>query len=93
MKGVELKPDEVVVETVAGDRFRGRFLIDAGGMRSHVATQLGLRDATPRFATDTRVLYTHFTGVKPYDLVAGDAEQRTEREGANDCFHDASNDQ
>src|SRR5262249_26259944 len=71
VKAVELKPDEVAVESVAGERFRGRFLIDAGGMRSHVATQLGLRDATPRFATDTRVIYTHFVGVDPYDLIVG----------------------
>ena len=71
VKGVEFLEDEVGVEMVNGERHRCRLLIDAGGMRSHVATQLGLRDKIPNFETDTRVTFNHFIGVKPYDLVVG----------------------
>lgn len=67
---VEQTTDEVRLHT-AGGVIRASFLIDAGGMRSHVSTQLALRDETPRFRTDTRTLYTHMIGLKPADQLAG----------------------
>ena len=69
---LEFQPDEVKLTTSAGEEIRATFLIDGGGMRSHVSTQFGLRDETPRFRTDTRALYNHFLDVKPADfLLAG----------------------
>jgi FADH2 O2-dependent halogenase len=65
--GVDFPGDEVVVRVAGGGDLRARFLIDAGGMRSHMATQFGLRDAVPRFRTDTRTLYSHFVGLKAAD--------------------------
>lgn len=69
VSSVELGEDEVKIHVANGEPIRARFLIDAGGMRSHLATQLNLRDATPRFRTDTRALYNHFIDVKPADLL------------------------
>ena len=66
---VEFDEDEVRVNVANGEQIRASFLIDGGGMRSHVATQLGLRDETPRFRTNTRALYNHFIDVKPADLL------------------------
>lgn len=66
---VELDEDEVRINVANGEQIRATFLIDGGGMRSHVATQLNLRDATPRFKTDTRALYNHFIDVKPADFL------------------------
>lgn len=66
---LEFAGDEVRLNTAAGEQIRASFLIDGGGMRSHVSTQLNLRDATPRFRTDTRALYNHFIDVKPADLL------------------------
>lgn len=63
-------PDEVELHLAGGsDGIRARFLIDAGGMRSLVSTQLELRDPTPRFRTDTRTLYSHFMGLEPADAL------------------------
>lgn len=66
---VDFHPDGVSLQTAAGETLRASFLIDGGGMRSHMATQFGLRDAVPRFRTDTRALYSHFLGVKPADFL------------------------
>ncbi len=68
---IDFGADEVALTTANGEVIRAGFLIDAGGMRSQVSTQLGLRDAVPRFRTDTRALYSHFIGVKPADLLFG----------------------
>jgi tetracycline 7-halogenase / FADH2 O2-dependent halogenase len=65
----DAKDGEVRLTTANNEVIRASFLIDGGGMRSQVSTQLGLRDATPRFRTDTRTLYSHFMGVKPADLL------------------------
>jgi FADH2 O2-dependent halogenase len=66
---VELGEDEVKINLAGGEVIRSAFLIDGGGMRSHIATQLNLRDETPRFRTNTRALYNHFIDVKPADLL------------------------
>jgi FADH2 O2-dependent halogenase len=66
---VELGEDEIRIHVANGEPIRAAFLVDAGGMRSHVSTQLNLRDDPPRFRTDTRALYNHFIGMKPADLL------------------------
>ena len=66
---VEFDDDEVRLNVANGEQIRASFLIDGGGMRSHVSTQLNLRDETPRFRTDTRAIYNHFIDVKPADLL------------------------
>lgn len=66
---VELGDDEIRIHTASGEAIRAAFLVDAGGMRSHVSTQLNLRDPQPRFRTDTRALYNHFIDVAPADLL------------------------
>lgn len=66
---VELGEDEIRINVAGGEQIRAAFLVDAGGMRSHVSTQLNLRDPEPRFRTDTRALYNHFVGMKPADLL------------------------
>ena len=66
---VEFDDDEVRLNVANGEQLRASFLIDGGGMRSHVSTQLNLRDETPRFRTDTRAIYNHFIDVKPADLL------------------------
>lgn len=74
---IDFRPDEVRLESAAGETFRAKFLIDASGMRSIVSDQLGMRDPVPRFRTDTRALYTHMIGVRPADVLLDPAEQRT----------------
>lgn len=66
---IDLGRDEVRLTTANGETLRAAYLIDGGGMRSPVSSQLNLRDPNPRFRTDTRTLYTHFIGLKPVDLL------------------------
>lgn len=61
--------DHVELTAQCGETFRASYLIDAAGMRSIVSDQLGLRDAEPRFRTDTRVLATHMLDVASADLL------------------------
>lgn len=61
--------DEVQLNSTTGETYRARFLIDGSGMRSMISDQLGMRDETPRFRTDTRGLYTHMMGVPSADLL------------------------
>lgn len=70
---LEFEADQVRITTDKGEQIRCAFVVDAGGMRSHLATQFDLRDAEPRFQTNTRALFTHMIDVKPADmLVNGD---------------------
>tara|TARA_R110002096_G_scaffold82931_1_gene192762 strand:+ start:1895 stop:3568 length:1674 start_codon:yes stop_codon:yes gene_type:complete len=64
---VEFAADEVRVDTRTGDSFHAAFLVDASGYRSPVAKHLGLRDAEPRWRTNSRTMFTHMVDVKPYD--------------------------
>ena len=41
---VDLGEDEIRIDVAGGEPIRAAFLVDAGGMRSHVSTQLNLRD-------------------------------------------------
>jgi len=69
VSSVELDQDEVRINVASGEPIRARYLIDAGGMRSHLSTQLSLRDDPPRFRTNTRALYNHFVDVLPTDYL------------------------
>lgn len=66
--GISFAQDHVELRS-GGETFRASYLIDAAGMRSMVSDLLGLRDETPRFRTDTRVLYTHMLDVASADLL------------------------
>jgi tetracycline 7-halogenase / FADH2 O2-dependent halogenase len=66
---IDLGEDEVTVTTAKGDTFTGRYLVDATGMRSVLAGKLGLRVDPAGFRTNSRAIYTHMVGVKPFDQV------------------------
>jgi FADH2 O2-dependent halogenase len=55
----------------AGEReIRCRYLIDGAGFRSPLSQLFGLRDEPCRFRTNSRSLFTHMVGVRPYDACA-----------------------
>jgi FADH2 O2-dependent halogenase len=66
---IHLGEDEVSVTTQKGETFTAAYLVDATGMRSVLAEKLQLRQGAAPFATNSRAIYTHMTGVKPYDQV------------------------
>ncbi len=57
------------VDVSGGESIRCGFVIDASGYRSVVASTLSLREEPPRMRTSSRAVFTHMTGVKPYEQV------------------------
>ncbi|MBP2708259.1 tryptophan 7-halogenase [Microbispora sp. RL4-1S] len=64
---VELNDDSVAVVGANGERFTGRYLVDASGFRSPVAGLLGLREEPCPLKHHSRSLFTHMIGVRPTD--------------------------
>lgn len=64
---IDLHADGVRVTTECGRELQGRFLIDASGYRSPLASRLGLRDPEPRLRTNSRSIFTHMVGVRPFE--------------------------
>ncbi|WP_369263406.1 NAD(P)/FAD-dependent oxidoreductase [Streptomyces sp. R35] len=66
--GVDIDPDVgVTLRTGSGDEFAARYVVDAGGHRALLAGELGLREEPSRARHQSRTLFTHMTGVTPYD--------------------------
>jgi FADH2 O2-dependent halogenase len=66
---VDLGTFEVKVTTQKGEVFTAAYLVDATGMRSVLAQKLALREDPASFRTNSRAIYAHMVGVKPYDQV------------------------
>src|SRR5262249_3521452 len=63
----ERRGDRWYLASEKGEKFEARYLVDAGGIRSHMAEANGLRDNPPKLRTNTRSMFTHMVGVRPYD--------------------------
>ncbi|WP_433040364.1 NAD(P)/FAD-dependent oxidoreductase [Dactylosporangium sp. CS-033363] len=61
--------DVVSIALDNGETFTADYVIDATGRTSVLADTFGLRDEPCRFRTDSRTIFTHMRGVKPYDAV------------------------
>jgi FADH2 O2-dependent halogenase len=58
-----------------GEEFSARFVVDAGGMQAPVASKLKLRNGACPMKTNSRSIFTHMTGVRPYDEVSPSRKQ------------------
>ncbi|MEU4532407.1 NAD(P)/FAD-dependent oxidoreductase [Micromonospora ureilytica] len=67
--GVEVDDDGVTLAHTGG-HFRAKFVVDASGFRSVLAEQFGLREEPSRFRHQSRSLFTHMVGIRPYDEIA-----------------------
>jgi FADH2 O2-dependent halogenase len=68
IKDIDVDPGSgVLLRSDRGEEFRARYLVDASGYRSPVATAFGLREQPTRARTHSRTLFTHMTGVTPFD--------------------------
>ncbi|WP_433429295.1 NAD(P)/FAD-dependent oxidoreductase [Nonomuraea sp. CA-141351] len=59
--------DQVEVSGHDGQKYTGRFLVDASGFRSPLAQQLGLRAEPSALKHHARSLFSHMIGVRPTD--------------------------
>ena len=64
---VKIQSESVEICTKNGQRYRAGYLVDAGGFRSLVAEQLGLRDFN--LQTHTRGMFTHMVDVPCFNEV------------------------
>ena len=62
----------VRMRTREGREYRSSFVVDAGGLKSALAHLYGLRVNPCEMKTRSRSIFTHMTGVVPYDACADD---------------------
>ena len=64
---IDFQEDGVRVQTLEGEEYHARFLVDGSGYRSLVAQKLNLREKPTRLRTNSRGIFTHVTSLRPYD--------------------------
>jgi FADH2 O2-dependent halogenase len=64
---VEIDGEGVRLESSRGEEFFARYIVDAGGFRSLLASKFNLRESPSRLKTHSRCIFTHLIDVKPYD--------------------------
>lgn len=67
VRDLEIGEDGVVLRSAEGEELRARFLIDGTGHKSLLAATLDLREKPTRLRTQSRSIFTHMTGIRPYD--------------------------
>jgi FADH2 O2-dependent halogenase len=72
---IDIQEDQVRLVSDKGETFRGRYLVDGTGMRSLLAHKFNLREDPDKFRTNSRAIFTHMVGVKPYDQVGASRKQ------------------
>lgn len=68
---IDFDDDGVTVTGPREEVFRARYLIDASGFRSPLASKFDLREQPSRLHHHARSLFTHYVGIRPYDDVCG----------------------
>jgi len=69
IESVDVYETGIKVATANGEVFTGRFIIDATGARSVLASSLGLREEPCSMATSSRTMFTHVIGLKDIEEV------------------------
>ena len=65
---VDIDPgDGAVLRSDRGEEFRAQYVVDASGFRSPLADKYALRETPTRARTNSRSIFTHMIGVRPYD--------------------------
>jgi FADH2 O2-dependent halogenase len=61
---IALGDDGVTILGADGSQYSARYLVDASGFRSPLATELGLRETPSRLTHHARSIFTHMVGVQ-----------------------------
>ncbi|MEO1623337.1 MAG: NAD(P)/FAD-dependent oxidoreductase, partial [Cyanobacteria bacterium J06632_3] len=72
VKSVEIDDSGVALQTCAGQQFQAEYVVDAGGFRSVLAKQFGLRHHN--LQTHSRAIFTHMIGVPCFHEVSAPRE-------------------
>jgi tetracycline 7-halogenase / FADH2 O2-dependent halogenase len=69
---IDLRDDGASVVTDTGVKFDAEYLVDGTGINSVLAQKLDLREDPSRFRTNSRAIFTHMAGVRPYEEIGLD---------------------
>ncbi|MFI5907523.1 NAD(P)/FAD-dependent oxidoreductase [Dactylosporangium sp. NPDC051541] len=75
VRDIDFRPDGVTIGLDNDEVFTADYVIDATGRTSVLADEFGLRDEPCRFRTDSRTIFTHMRGVRPFDAVEASSGQ------------------
>ncbi|GBQ27408.1 FAD dependent oxidoreductase [Gluconacetobacter sacchari DSM 12717] len=64
--------DGVTLNLERGKDLRVRYVVDASGFRSPLASQMRMREGAPEMQTRTRSIFTHMVGVRTYEEAIAD---------------------
>lgn len=67
VEALDCGEDGVRLRLHTGEAFAGRYLVDGSGYRSPVAHRFALRHEPTPLLTQSRSIFTHLRGVRPYD--------------------------
>jgi tetracycline 7-halogenase / FADH2 O2-dependent halogenase len=85
---VDIDPDlGAVLRSDSGTEFHASYVVDAGGFRSPVADKLDLREKPTRARVQTRALFTHMIGVRPFDQAPASREHHQPSPWHNGTLH------
>ena len=69
IQAIDFDAEGVTVSLSGDTELRAAYVIDASGRNSVLAEKFSLREEPSRFKTNSRTLFTHLRGVRPYDEV------------------------
>jgi FADH2 O2-dependent halogenase len=72
---IDIRDDGVTLTSDKQETFEASYLVDGTGMRSVLAQKFQLREDPAKFRTNTRAIYTHMSGVQPYDQIGPTPDQ------------------
>jgi FADH2 O2-dependent halogenase len=64
---VDIDTDAATLTLDSGKQVTAKFIIDASGFRSVLATKFGLREEPTRLRAHSRSIFTHMVGVRPFE--------------------------
>jgi FADH2 O2-dependent halogenase len=67
VQNIAFKDDGVEIQTNKAKNFKVDYIVDGTGTRSLITNMFDLRETPTRLKTNSRCIFTHMIGVKPYD--------------------------
>ncbi len=74
--GLDITDEAATVHLDDGTTLSGRYVVDATGRHSILANEFGLREEPTRLRHHSRTIFTHMTGVAPFEEIAPGSEGR-----------------
>ncbi|AJS60192.1 NAD(P)/FAD-dependent oxidoreductase [Paenibacillus sp. IHBB 10380] len=84
---IDINDEGAWIKTSVNDEFHAKFIVDASGVNSVLSKRLGLREEPTRMKTNTRSIFTHMIGVKPYDEICKKSEHNLPSPLHNGTLH------